>query len=197
MNHRGFTLLEIMVVLLILAAVVGLGLSRLNSTKREVQTTVRRFSVLTRHIYNLARLKNKTYRIAFQLNTEKPHQYWVESATGIDTLPDYEKEQEKDSESKDERKISPKEFKLDSEILKEPKKLPDPLKFTEIEIVNRKSSITDGMAYIHFLPQGLVEEAAIHISGGKNLTWTLITHPLNGKTEILPSHIPLKTLRIR
>ena len=82
-------------------------------------------------------------------------------------------------------------------FLREPISLPKPLLFRDIEVEDAISK--DGKAYIHFFPQGIIEEAAIHISNGKKgeAGWTITYNSLTGKGHIIDKYIPLKNLRDR
>ena len=45
--------------------------------------------------------------------------------------------------------------------------------------------ITTGKAFIHYMPQGLVEESAIHLKSDSGGKWTIAIHPLTGKAELI------------
>jgi general secretion pathway protein H len=51
------------------------------------------------------------------------------------------------------------------------------------------------MAYIHFFPEGFVEAAAVQITNGKSLTWTLVFNPVTGQADIIEQARALKDIQ--
>ncbi len=190
---------------MIFASIAVIAITKMDRGNHQIKDAVRELSLLSRDLFYKARLRNKTYRIVFKLDEEKEHRYWVESSSSVGPI-DRKLESAQKTSGSDEKGADDAEeskgamaprgsFQPDMESVKEPRALPKPLKFQEIEIFGRSQSITEGLGYIHFLPQGFVEESAIHITGGEKLNWTLVVHPLTGKTQVLTSYIPLKEVR--
>ena len=196
-RFKGFTLIELLVVLAILAAIAALGLPRIGSRNNEVRAAVRKLTVLGKELQTHSRLQNKTYRIAFEMNQDEPHRYWVESAAGH-IIVNTALQREYDEADEDEREeMGPKlaSFSPDPKFGKEPFELPNPLRFKDIEVGTAEDIIDEGRAYIHFFPQGMVEESAIHITDGEDLEWTVAYNPLTGKGHIISSYVTLEDLR--
>lgn len=194
----GFTLIELLVVLAIMSAVVALSVSRINNRNTELRATVRKLSVLSREIHTHARLQGATYRLVINIpeDSNEPHSYWVESSHQKILLPkDRTDIRQPPPESDEEDTTSLKGFQVDNRILRRPQELPSYLEFSSVEIGGYEQPLTEGLIYIHYFPQGLVEEAAIYISAGPNLNWTLAIHPLTGKADIIPNHLSLKEIR--
>ena len=192
---RGFTLVEIMVVLAIVGAMAGMILPRMGSRNNKIKSTVRNLSVLGKQLQNNARLYNKTYRIAFSLPEDEEHYFLVESAEGPQIVENTEEEIERREELEEDKEEEEIVFNPDLKILKKPIVLPSPLYFEKIELSS--GEITEGEAYVHFFPQGLVEEVAIHITDGEDLNWTVTYNTLVGKGHIISSHVSLKDIRGR
>jgi general secretion pathway protein H len=195
-SRRGFTLIEVMIVLSILAAVIALGAPKLFKKNSNLKTTVRHFIVLSREIRNKARLNNSTYRLAIRMEP-KNEKYWVERASGpIPLDPDAaEKEKERlKSVSKDE-KGPPPLFQMDPSLTKKEQELPSGFRFANVETINMKQPQTEGVAYIHFFAEGFVEAAVIQISNGNNSTWTLVFNPLTGQADIVEKAKSLKDIQ--
>ncbi len=194
---NGFTLIEVMVVLAIIGAILVTVAPRLVDRKTTMKSTVRAFASTTREIHNASRLFNSTYRLVISMSAEEGHSYYIESAPGNvplltdDQLKDESKLSDEELEEK-QKKIG---FSADARILKSPVSLPRGLFFEEIEYGNRSYVISEGKAYIHFLPQGLVEEAVIHLTDRKTLNWTIAIHPITGQSDIFDGKKPLKELR--
>jgi general secretion pathway protein H len=194
---NGFTLIEVMVVLAIIGAILVTVAPRLVDKKTTMKTTVRAFASTTREIHNAARLFNSTYRLVISMDAEEGHSYYIESAPGNVPLLTEEQQADDSKLSKEELEEKAKKngFSADARILKSPVSLPRGLYFDEIEYGNRPTAINAGKAYIHFLPQGLVEEAVIHLTDRKTLNWTIAIHPITGQSDIFDGKKALKELR--
>lgn len=190
-SNRGFTLIEILIVLAILAGIIAVGMPRLRLNNNNIKKVVRDLTVLTKEVRNQSRLKSMTHRLVFKLEGNE-HSYWVESATG-QVLAQSEDELKKISEmSEDERPVSP--FQKSTKFFKKDRVLPAPYYFARIETVNRPTPVENGMAYIYFSPEGLVEQSVIQITDRKNMTWSLILNPLTGQADIVEKAFSLKDL---
>ena len=194
----GFTLIEIMIALILLAGLTVVALPRIGSHTNELKATVRKLTVLGKHLQVHSRLENKTFRLAFHLPEKKAHSFWVESAPGYVSESAEEDEESNDDNNEEKEASSLNTFQLDPSILEEPISLPKPLLFKDIEVEDEISK--NGKAYIHFFPQGVIEEAAIHISTGKQGNksgWTITYNSLTGKGHIIDKYVPLRALRAR
>ena len=196
-NQRGFTLIEIMIVIAILAAVTAIGVPRMFGGSSRMRTAIRKMAIATREVRNVARLTQSTGRIVINMEEGKEHAYWVESAPGNASLMTEDQEKElarlTSAQREDERPAS--EFKPETSVVKNPIALPRGLFFEGVELGSRDKEIVGGKAYIHFFPQGLSEEAAIHVSDRKGLNWTITIHPLTGRAEVFERKVTLKELR--
>lgn len=190
-SQRGFTLIEIMIVLAIMAALITVGAPRLlKNNEGNIKAVARNFIVLSKELRNKARLTNSTYRLAISMEAGE-EKYWVERANGPQTVdPEaYEKEKETGEDA------PPPLFQMDKSLLKKEKELPGGLRFASVETVNMKAPMTSGVAYIHFFPEGFVEASAVQITNGNNLTWTLVFNPLTGQADIIEKASSLKDIQ--
>ncbi len=206
---RGFTLLEVMVVMAIIAGLLTVIVPRINNQNNKMKAAVRRLTVLSKQLHSTARLQGASYRIVFDLK-ERPEDeqtYWIERSNSSILLPE-DKSILIDAQNKlakeEAEKSSPKNpntegFTPDGGILKGKQKLPSELRFKSIEIVGLDRPIETGLAYIHYHKQGLVEEAAIHIKYGEargdGLEWTIAIHPLTGRADIITEDVSLREVR--
>jgi len=186
-NQRGLTLIEILLVLVIFAGMASIGIPRLYRTSDNIRKAARNMTALTKEIRNRAKLKNSTYRLVLDMTAE-PHRYWVEYIVGSRPIPSnlYE---EKSSEP-----ISDTEFKKDSTVIKKEKELPSGLFFGAVETINTKEPIKQGIAYIHYFPEGFVEASVIQLTNRSGLTWTLVISPLTGQADIIEEEKLLRDL---
>ncbi|WP_347358515.1 type II secretion system protein [Bdellovibrio sp.] len=190
-SQRGFTLIEIMIVLAIMAALITVGAPRLlKNNEGNIKAVARNFIVLSKELRNKARLTNSTYRLAISMEAGE-EKYWVERANGPQAVdPEaYEKEKETGEDA------PPPLFQMDKSLLKKEKELPGGLRFASVETVNMKAPMTSGVAYIHFFPEGFVEASAVQITNGNNLTWTLVFNPLTGQADIIEKASSLKDIQ--
>lgn len=145
--------------------------------------------VLGKEVRNRARLKNVPLRLVIDMDPAAP-KYWVEMAEGPELIDPEASEKKKTALSDDKDKPPP--WKMDKVITKDKKDLPSGLFFGSVETINMKGPQTDGVAYIHFFPEGLMEAAAVQITDRKRLTWTLIFNPLTGQADIAEEPRALK-----
>ena len=163
---------------------------------------IRKLSSITRELQTTAKLQGAVYRLVIDLDSgikSNEQRYWVEKATARTVLtPDEMKASEivQQDASKDssEAKAAPL-FVPDERMVKGKGELPGDLVFEDVEVKRSELPITTGKAYIHFFPQGLAEEAVIHLRANEKLRWTLSVHPLTGKTDVATEYISLKELK--
>lgn len=190
---RGFTLIEIMVVVLILGVFISMGIRQFSrSFGSQVKAQARGISALTQAIHNHARLRQQTYRLVIDFGNEKTRpSYYVEGASTRELVqgPDAKET----FHSSDKKKTSP--FTLDPTFSKKPREIPRGAIFEDVEIEGFPKPFTEGKAYINFFPQGLVQKAIIHIADEKkNIHYSLIIHPLTAVTHIRTEYVKLKDL---
>lgn len=195
-NQRGFTLIEIMVVMLIIAGVLAVGGTRIFNPNENRRSQVRKIAVETKELRTSARLQNATFRLVIAMDNEKGHKFWVESASGhaLQLSEAQEKELEKLTEIQRETVYKGKsKFTRDKKTGKDTP-LTGGLFFEGVEIAGHSKETTAGLAYVHFFPQGLSDEAVIKIGDRKNQHWTIAIHPLTGAAQIYNRAVSLKEL---
>src|SRR3990167_5932318 len=76
----GFTLIEIIAVLFLIALIMGVAIPGVQSQYRYyIRTTSRELASTFSYLYDTAILTQRTYRVAYDLDENK---YWIESAAG-------------------------------------------------------------------------------------------------------------------
>jgi len=206
-NPKGFTLLEVMIAIGLVAGVITLFVSSVGNNNNQIKESVRELSVLSREIYYKAKLNQATYRLVIDMkegpDSKLKHTYWVEKGdksflVSNDSLSESLKEQadEDEDDDDDEDKAPPNDgFTVDTRTLKKPKSLASGIIFSGVEIVGQESAFDSGKVFIHYLPQGFVEETAIHLKYSDKLQWTMAIHPLTGRADVYPEDISLKEIR--
>ncbi len=189
--QRGFTLIEILIVLGIMSAVIVLGLGRVRKNENNIKTTFREITVLSKEIRNQARLTQTFFRLMIEIRPEKSR-YWVEKGNAIemkDAKAELKTPEEIEASGDDKKKSS---FALYKKLTKKEKDLPKGIKFKSLEIQNAEP-LMDGLGAIYYSPEGLVEASIIHITDDKN-TWSLLINPLTGIVDIAEEEISLKDI---
>ncbi len=192
-SNSGFSLLEIIIVLAIIGAILGIALPRLMDKKQDTRKVFRDFVIAGKDIRNRAKLAGVSYRLAFRLDKDQ-QTWWVEKATKAVLLDKKKLEALRDSAKstfKDEEKPAS-DFTPDATIFKKEQTLPDGFRFIHIESGPQELIATDGIAYIHFFAQGMIEPSAIQIEDAKKNIWTLVFNPITGQSDVIPE---AKTLR--
>jgi prepilin-type N-terminal cleavage/methylation domain-containing protein len=198
-NSRGFTLLELLIVVIIMVVTVSTVMPRAQGPEGRLKASVRRFNVLTRELHDKARLQNATYRIVIDLKDGKDQKYWIERSFRPVTVPSLE-QIEKNAKKTDEERAKIRQesgFDIDKKFFKEPESLPNGLRFEKIERPNEKETSTEGLTAIYFFPQGAAEEAIIHLVAGEKLHWSLVIQPLLGKADIFDKPIGFSELKVK
>ncbi len=195
-SNKGLTFIEVLIVVAIISGIAALAMGRFDSTNNQMKTTLRQLALLSKELHAKSRIKNLTYRMVIQMDDEKGHGFWVESSNNPVLLTDSANTQEvSDDQDNAESPPPPSSFSVDSNILKNSILLPSGLKFSSVEITGVNQKISGGLAFIYYIPQGRVQEVAIHLESEKNKKWTVAIHPLTGKAKILQGDKPLKDIR--
>ena len=194
-NKKGFSLLEIAIVLVIIGALIGIIAPTLLDKKSDTRKVLRDFIIAGKELKGRAKMTGSTYRLAFDL-TENQQSWWVEKSTKVVVVDKatIEKEREalKNPDNREEQK--PPAFQPDTSIFKKKQTLIKGYKSKQIESGNLDMTFVDGLAYIHFFPQGLIETSAIQIQDPRGNIFTLVFNPLTGHSDIIPEAKLLKEL---
>lgn len=184
-----------------------MALPRLGGRSNEIKSAVRKLAVLSRDLRSRAKLNNATYRLVIDMGDDESTDgndgkikttLWVERAQG-EILNDYDPKNPPKlpkKENEDEDAPAP-IFSPDSKVLKKPLELPAGLIVESVELAIDKDPITSGRVYIHYLPTGFVDEAAIHLKNGKTIFWTLAIEPLTGRMDIINENRRLEDLQAK
>jgi general secretion pathway protein H len=199
----GFTLIEVMVVLMIIAGVMVAVVGRLGGRNNESKAVLRGLINASKELHIRAKLKGATYRLVIDMKDgdrgEERQSFWIERSDKAVLMSKDEEEKNREEQGKLERDkekpVESKGFTIDTDMIKKPHVLPKGMYFEQVELTRTERPITTGKAYIHYLPQGLVDEAAIHLRGEHNVKWTISIHPLTGKAELSSSDLSLKQIR--
>jgi len=180
LHSRGFTLIEIILVLAIIAMVTSIGIPAVGRlTYQRVAGATRRFVGTLRSVRNDAILLNKIYRLAINFDEQT---WWVENQTQANLLSGDTQTAPKKEDGKAEPDTG---FSLDEKYGKKPKELPGGVVFDGI-LTERDGFFKAGLAYIHFFPSGYAEQSVLYLNkvGVEGGGYSLYIQPANGKIEV-------------
>lgn len=189
MNKKGFTLVELLIVLAIAGLVMGLGFPQFKRIFRSnLKSAAAQMSGMIRYGYDVSVIKGRIHRIAFDFD-KGSYRLEVSNTDELVSLEEEtaQKEEEKKSEllSKDEPQKAPAFSPAEGDAGKD-KMLPTGITFDSVENVSTKKKKTTDIAYLYFFPAGLTEDVIIRFSGERNNTgfYSVRVNPANAKTMI-------------
>lgn len=167
-HYRGFTLLEIMVVVLVIALVAGIVIPRFDSIfETQLKSAMRKLAGSIKFCFNEAVIKQATLRLEFNIR-EGTFNYSILIV---------------DPDSKIGQFVE-----MPSDIA-EPVALPAGVFFKDIVTPRSLQKVDDGEAYILFYPTGYAEKAVIHLADIHGRTYTMLVKPLNGGVKIFDGYV--------
>jgi general secretion pathway protein H len=222
-SARGFTLIEVMIVLVIVALITVVTVTGLRSLfKTDLRATATRMAGSIRYLFDRASTTGRVHRLVLDFDNGK---YWAEVSddqfilgSGKETDESRKKEAEriaKEEEIKREaaekeaffgtsqiptrylpKPFMPKRAKFDAfrETAVKPVTLKSSVVLADIYTPRLLKPLAQGKGYLYFFPMGMTEAAVIHLSDGKETFYTLIVHPLTGRVSVKNSLVEANTL---
>jgi|GEM_PF-6086038 prepilin-type N-terminal cleavage/methylation domain-containing protein len=186
---RGFSLIEVLVVLGIIASIAFVALPRLGGNKKEnIQNTVRKLSALTRQVQNQSSLQQKTYRLHFQVQEgqaqvlveSSPHpippSYW--SAVGEEQA-NYRLPPASDQDE------GPTLFTPDPVLGKNPLLLPPSWEWQSLMTSSRRRGDEGKQAFIHCYPNKQCEAALLRMrSRASGAEVSMVLNPVTARWSL-------------
>ncbi len=161
-NFRGFTLIELTVVIVVLGIMLSLIIPRLGELgEANLKRSARHLTGMIRFLKDESQARKDVYRLRFDVSGGR---YWAEKMTLT-------------SEQTVELK------RLSSEIATEGS-LSGQTTFRDVRVASHPDD-----PFIQFTPDGWVEPATIHLRDGADRDFTLLVKPLMGDTELLEGYI--------
>lgn len=195
-NEAGFTLVELLVVVALMALIGTMAIPSISSVfKLSLGSTTRDIATTVRHAYNAALMTKKVHRLVYDL---KEHRYWVEVGPQ-QLLMDTEESRARSArakkfgskqeaaEGKDENAPT---FSLASYVTRKKNDLPRGVELEDVTTEQTKDPITEGLAYTHFFPHGIIEQTVIHLKDTSNHKATLVIAPIVGRTKVIERYVP-------
>ncbi|MBI5497797.1 MAG: prepilin-type N-terminal cleavage/methylation domain-containing protein [Deltaproteobacteria bacterium] len=202
---RGFTLMELTVVLLIAALLVGVSIPALRSvTATQLKRAAGEISGMAREAYARAAISGKPQRLVLDLDEGA---YWVEEGSGTFAL-QLEKARQLTEQEIQQRKAGTEvpaggsarrdsdseEEKLKEKLLAGPtwtevegdlgrhQKLPNDTAFEKVWVAHQSEAFQRGQSHLYFWPTGRTETAVIRLTDDPEGHTRIISVKINGLT---------------
>jgi prepilin-type N-terminal cleavage/methylation domain-containing protein len=164
LDSRGFTLLELSLVLLIMVVVLALTIPRLRDPARsELEAQSHRLVLTFRLLRNEAVLNGYAYRLNYDLDQQR---YWVTPADASVDLA---------------------EFARDVGALARGTQLQQPVGIADVVLPTLAGKVAQGQIYTVFYPDGSVDPTVIHVANGRD-AMTLWLNPMNGRLNVVAGY---------
>ncbi len=157
-GERGFTLIELSIVILIIAVVTRFAVPKLRSiTGAELGASTRRIANTAHYLYEEAALRGTVLTLYIDLDRQ---QYWV----GED---DDSADPEGDPSDPIERRHE----------------LPDGVRITDV-IIPGAGKVSAGLVPSRFYPEGYADDSIIHLEDAEGHNYTVRIDPIRGRGEV-------------
>jgi general secretion pathway protein H len=168
---RGFTLIELSIVLLILGIAISFLIPRLRNVDNAALTSsAARLATTSRYLYEEAAFRRRPMRLNFDLDK---HSYWV---TVLNDDPD-----------------DP-EFVVEDSELARPVSLPGTVTFADVALP-ATGVVHEGTVFAEFQPEGYVDPLVVHLTNARHEFATLAIDPLTGRTRVAAEYVALDPAR--
>jgi general secretion pathway protein H len=216
-SQGGFTLLEIMIVLVIIGLISGMSIRGLRAlAKSDLRASTSRMSGAIRYLFDRASTTGKYHRLVIDVDEGR---YWAEVSDDrfyIPRSPETETSQKKlaelreqlDEKDRKQAEMSEASGGFDMSKIEAQDFRPKSVRFgafkgTALKPVSMKNTqvmdvytprlaapVTHGRAYVYFFPLGQTEPAIVHLSDpARETIYSLVVHPITGRVRILNEYV--------
>lgn len=179
---RGFSLVEVLIVIALVALVTAVGIPAFNSAFRtSKESFARKMAVMLREARDRAMLNDKLVRLRIDLDKQE---YWMEEAPSTYMLrkeaPRGLSEREKEEQAKQEASS----FRQLKELTAEKVPMPNGLKITEVITPRQKDPVREGQTDVYFFSNGNADGVSIHFEDDEHVRQSLRLHPVTGHSTL-------------
>ena len=156
-RSKGFTFIELVVVMLILGIIMSITVPRLIKLEGiHLKSQARRLAVLFPYLYSEAVTTGRSYRVCFDIDKRT---YWVEKADAAG------------------------QFAKFANVLTRKERLLEGIEFVDI-ITPEGVKISEGKVFTYFYPHGFTDNLTIHIRNEQKNTLTLLVNCFTANVDI-------------
>lgn len=194
-NHRAFTLIELLFVLVLMGLLAGLVIPRLaNITGMNQGSQISKFAGFFQRAHQLAVLQRKNMRIVVDANTQ---QVWLEEAAKPKLnplLPDtfevdevlqaFRKEAEVFMDEEEVEKRKKAKFKIYQASGKTKAQIPPPLEVASVFVSTLDQPIKEGAIYIPIGASGFHPTAILYITDKTDIKYSIVFPALSPRAYV-------------
>ncbi len=185
----GFTLIEILIVIFIIATMMGLALGLFGGGYRiHAKKEVTHLISSIQYTYNQAITQNLYYRLVFDFENQS---YWIESSQNpfYVTTPEQDEEAAKKKSVFDEDETPDPHapnFTLDDEGVVRKVNINQSVKLRDVYVAHQEVFVNEGFAYLYFFPKGLTESAIIRFTNDEDgEPYSIIVSSITGHCQVV------------
>jgi len=165
-QRAGFTLLEMMIVIVIMGTIMGIAIPQMNNLfEVHLKSAIRKLSGAVLFCFNESVIKQTPIRLNFDLDTSE---YWLSYLVTSGSTGEF--------------------VALPTEMFNR-EQLPAGVFFKDVLTQHDIAKETEGEVFITFYPTGFAERGIIHVATHDERVYTLVTKPMTGKTVVYDREI--------
>jgi general secretion pathway protein H len=197
-GQRGFTLIELMVVIAVIATMAAMAVPALSSISgADAKKAAGELAGSMRALFDTAALRHATCRMVIDLDARA---FWAECAPGAaGVAPDPEKADDEElaqrfpeeADTEVRKVLARSQFGKYTDRLVRRRELPGRTTFGPIHLEGRRQAQESGTAYVYFFPGGQAQKAWVPVVDGKNL-FTVVTEPFTGRARVFPGKVEVR-----
>ncbi len=181
-DERGFSLIEILVVVGMMALITGVFIPSLTGAFRvKGESVARKIGLILGQTRDRALLTNHLIRLKVDFERQV---LTLEEAKGdylVPKIPDgILSEREKEELEKKEAEI----FRPVTELMSEPMQMPNGLKIIQLTSPRYKKPLTEGVGAIYFFGNGSADGATIYFETDEKVKQAVVLHPVTGMVRV-------------
>lgn len=210
-HPKGITVIELMVVMTIIAAIVGVGAYSVSAiSASDLRNESMRVAAVMRYTYSNAALNNSRYRMVFDLETGE---YYTEVTDQALVETERSKEDEEEFLSDEARELGQRwdeeddlfddeeadpfglnrkvNYRRVNDVVIEKTNLKEGVRFAEIYTTQRDEPYTRGKAAMSFFPNGFQDQVMVVLEDSTGAQVSLLTEPMTGRVLVFTEEMEL------
>ena len=197
-GSRGFTLLELIIVIGVLVLMIGIGVQSFSASSGfQLRTQTNKLAAAVRHTFNRSVSYGLYMRLVIDIESDA---YWVEASDRPVFLSkekleageverrekdaqEAEREAQEKAADRGERAPESRRARFQEDGVIERVTMEKGIGVDGVFAAGQDDEFKSGKAYIHFFPNGFAQPAIIYTTDGDDVFYTLEIHPLTGRVS--------------